>query len=110
MHSGQLVLLACQIARSGFSGERVFRLKLADGTEYVGVAPVDYCLRQDQTPVGPEEPAKGERIPGLIEGQVVANGGDLVLVAMPDGETIQVRPDQIAYVRKKATEYVPLGS
>jgi hypothetical protein len=110
MTTGQMVLLPCKLARSGFSGERVFRLPLADKTEYVGVAAVDYCYRQDRTPIGPGDPPEGQRIDGFVEGRMVANGGDLAKVAMPDGETIQVLRTQISYVRTKDTKYVPIGS
>ena len=37
MSRGQTVLLACRISPSSFSGERVFRIALANNTEYIGV-------------------------------------------------------------------------
>ncbi len=110
MNRGQTVLLACQISPSGFSGERVFRIALGNSTEYAGVAPVDYCRRQDQSAVGSNEPAKGKRISGFVEGRVVEDGGRKAKVALPDGEVITVPLDRISFVSEpKETTYVPVG-
>lgn len=111
MERGESVLLACRISRGGFSGERVFRLSLADGTEHVGVAPVGYFFHRGDRPkpIEPNEPPhKGQPIEGLIAGRIVVNGGDTALVAVPDGETIEVKLDRIAFERRAA--YVPVGS
>ncbi len=90
MNAGQPVLVQCKISRSAFSGERGFWLTTAVGEEYVGMAPVGYCYRADRTPVGPDEPAEGKRISGFVAGRVVANGGDVITVATPDGGAAQV--------------------
>jgi hypothetical protein len=110
MNQGQIVLLACEISPSGFSGERVFRIALAKNTEYVGVAPVDYCRRQDKAPVGSNEPSKGERIKGFVEGRVIENRGREAKVALPDGEAIIVPLDRISFVSSEPKEmtYVPV--
>ena len=109
MESGELVLLRCRITRGGFSGERVFRLMQADPVEeYVGAAPVDYCFHLDRRPIGIEEPGKGQPIEGLVTGRIIENGGSLVRVLFPDGETVLMTTSQIAYRRK--TDYVPVGS
>ncbi|MFI5386964.1 MAG: hypothetical protein ACHQ50_12690 [Fimbriimonadales bacterium] len=111
MNRGQTVLLACEISPSSFSGERVFRITLANNTEYVGVAPIDYCRRQDRATVGSNEPAKGTRISGFVEGRVLNNGGPEARVALPDGEVITVPFDRISFVSEpKETIYVPVGS
>lgn len=108
MEKSQTVLLPCHLTRSGFSGERVFRLTLADQSEYVGVAPIDYCRHQDRSPLGPDDPAKGGSIEGFVEGQVLANGGQLAHVVVPDGEVIQVSIQQIRFIKSKQTDYVPI--
>lgn len=111
MQRGQIVLLECELTPSGFSGERVIRLLQADGTEYVGIAPVDYCLhREDQSPLAPDEPPAGKTMPGLVEGRVIENGGASAKVAMPDGEVIVVNFSQIPYLARTSQEqsYVPL--
>jgi hypothetical protein len=107
MNHGEMVLLRCRISRGGFSGERVFRIPQADSSEeHIGAASVDYCSHIDRTPIEFEEPAKGDRIDGLVEARVIENGGDTVIVALPDGETIRTKTDQVAY-RPKA-DYVPI--
>jgi hypothetical protein len=111
MNHGQTVLLACQISPSGFSGERVFRIPLPNKTEYVGVAPVDYCRRDDQSPVGSNEPPKGQRISGFVEGRLIANDGREAKVALPDGEAITVPLERISYVSQpKEMAYVSVRS
>jgi hypothetical protein len=110
MNRDQTVLLACQISPSSFSGERVFRITLADSTEYVGVAPVDYFRRQDQSAVGSNEPPKGKRFSGFVEGRLIENGSRQAKVALPDGEAITVPLDRISFVSEpKETTYVPVG-
>ena len=111
MSRGQTVLLACRISPSSFSGERVFRIALAENAEYVGIAPVDYCRRHDQSTVGSNEPAKGKRINGFVEGRVLEKSGDKAKVALPDGEVITVPFDRISFVGEPTeTTYVPVGS
>ena len=111
MSRGQTVLLACRISPSGFSGERVFRITLAKNAEYIGIAPVDYCRRHDQSTVGSNEPAKGKRINGFVEGRVLEKSGDKAKVALPDGEVITVPFDRISFVGEPTeTTYVPVGS
>jgi hypothetical protein len=110
MNRGQTVLLACQISASSFSEERVFRITLANNTEYVGIAPVDYCRRQDQSAIGLNEPPKGKRISGFVEGRVIEDGRREAKVALPDGEAITVPLDRISFVSEpKETTYVPVG-
>ncbi len=89
------VYVACRLTRSAFSGERVFRVTLPDATEHVGVAPIDYCRTGNRDRVGPNVPAKGDRIEGYVLGMVVENGGGTVSVALPDGNTISVAADQV---------------
>ena len=78
MNKGQTILLPCQLSRSAFSGERVFFVTQADGKEYVGVAPVDYCFRSDKAPIGPDDPPGKNRVDGFVEGRVIEDGGKAV--------------------------------
>jgi hypothetical protein len=111
MGRGQTVLLACRISPSSFSGERVFRITLADNAEYIGIAPVDYCRQYDQSAVGSNEPTKGRQINGFVEGHLLENGGAEAKVALPDGEVITVPSDRISFVSEPTeTTYVPVGS
>ncbi len=111
MNRDQTVIMSCWISPSSFSGERVFRIDLADNTEYIGVAPVDYCRRQDRSTVRSNEPAKGKRIKGFVEVRVLENGGHDAKVALPDGEVITVPIDRISFViEPREPTYVPVGS
>jgi hypothetical protein len=105
MDSGQTVLIKCFISSSAFSGERVFRIGLADGTKHFGVAPVSYCYDQNKAPLGPKSPPQGEQIKGLVQGRVIANGNKLVKIAIPDGEAVEVKLDEIAYIALTKTEF-----
>jgi len=108
MQGDRSVHLACRLSRSGFSGERVFRVICHDGSEHVGVAPTHYCHTSAGESLGPDLPPKGERIEGLIEGMVVENGGKKTTVALPDGSTIQVHPDQLR--SPESVSHVPVRS
>ena len=109
MRRGQTVYLTCTLSKSAFSGERVFRVSLTDGTDHIGVAPVGYCLHHDRSPLKGQEPASP--IKGLVEGRVISNGGRIVTVAVPDGEVISVSLDKTPIFEKiEKEEYVPLRS
>jgi hypothetical protein len=90
-----VVNVRCRLSRSGFSGERVFRVACFDGTEHVGVAPTHYCLTGKGKPIGPDVPQKGKPIDGWVEGLLVVDDGERLAVALPDGDTIKVQPDQV---------------
>jgi hypothetical protein len=98
----------CRISRSGFSGERVFRVTPYDGAEHVGVAPTHYFRTAAGKPLGADTPAKGQPIQGWIEGVLIDDDGEKVTIALPDGNTIKVRPDQIQ--TPTSPPYVPIGS
>ncbi len=106
MQTDRSVNLSCRISRSGFSGERVFRVMCSDGSEHVGVAPTHYFRTPDAEELGPDMPPKGQRIDGLIEGVLIANGGEEVAVALPDGATIRAHLDQI--LSPESAAYVPI--
>ena len=108
MDNHRKVYVACRLSRSAFSGERVFRVTCSDGSEHVGVAPVHYCRTSDGNPIGPNAPAKGERIAGFVQGLSVENGGDEMAVALPDGNTVKVTLDQLRSAED--VHHVPVGS
>ncbi len=86
----ETVFLPCKLTLSGFSSERVFRITQADDSVYVGAAPVHYCWTEDGKRLGEGEPAHEESLAGLVQGLVIANGGERAKVQIPDGELIQV--------------------
>jgi hypothetical protein len=109
MRNGQMVLLACRVSPGGFSGERVFRIPLADGAIHIGTAPVEYCFSESREPIGKGEPKPGQAINGYVEGRIIANGGANAEVEMPDGEIVVVNMTTIRYVEKEGNSYVSVG-
>jgi hypothetical protein len=107
MDNQRSVYVTCRLSRNAFSGERVFRVTGADGTEHVGVAPTHYCYTSDGIPIGPDTPPKDRRIHGLVEGVSVEDGDDATAVALPDGNTIRVARDQL---KSRDVRHVPIGS
>jgi hypothetical protein len=108
MRNDRTVFLACRLSRSGFSGERVFRVTCPDGSEHVGVAPTHYCRTKSLKPLGPDVPTKGHPIEGLIEVILIDDDGEKVTVALPDGNTIKVNRDQVE--EQVSVPHVSIGS
>jgi hypothetical protein len=103
------VMVTCRIGRSAFSGERIFVITQADGTEYVGAAPREVCFTTDYQPIG-DAPKQGEQMNGYIQGALIGNGGDEARVALPDGEAIRVKAGNVFRGETRELHYVPLGS
>jgi hypothetical protein len=94
MPSRTLVALPCKLLAGMFSGERVFKVKLADGKEYVGIAPRDFCWNKRGELVKEGEPAGEED--GMVAAKVVDDlDGHQVAVEVPTGEVIAVEKDQV---------------
>ena len=108
MRSNEVVSVRCRISRSGFSGERVFRVACYDGTEHIGIAPTHYCSTSSGKPLDPDVPQKGKLIDGWVEGMLVDHDDEKLTVALPDGNTIKVQPDQVR--TNTSTPHVPVGS
>lgn len=111
MKRGQYVLVACVIEAGAFSGERVFRFKLADETtDYSGVAPFRYCFDENQNPLTRDQPPRGQSIEGYIEAFLVANGGEQATVELPDGEALKIKTSQIPFRQdqNQGKQYVPI--
>ena len=87
---GETVLVTCQLTRSGFSSERIFRIDQADQAEHIGAAPVHYCWTEEGKRLNENSPAKGKRISGLVQPYVISNGGLKARIETPDGENIEV--------------------
>lgn len=88
--SEQLVGVVCQLQRSTYEEERVFRFTMADGREYVGIAPRHYCHRPNGDDIHEGEPGPGAFMEGVVDARLVQNGGDTAKVSLPTGETIVV--------------------
>src|SRR5438034_7247352 len=93
-----LVAVRCRISRGGFSSERVFRVTVANGEEYIGAAPVDYFFDESKGPLPPEQPReRGSSVPGFVAGRVIErepNG--ICVVSVPSGEVLRVGVDEIS--------------
>jgi hypothetical protein len=93
-----MVAVRCAISRGGFSSERVFRVRLADGGEYVGVGPVPYFFTDQKEPLSADQPAqRGERIPGHVAAYILGNGTQEALtVYVPSGDVLVVKAAEVS--------------
>lgn len=113
MDSGQTVLVSCTLEPGAFSGERTFRLHLADGyTAYSGAAPARYCFDAEVKPLERDTPPKGTEIAGFVEAYWVSNGGDKARVELPNGDAVELPVSLIRYQgeRENAVKYVHVRS
>lgn len=90
--------LRCTLRAGVFSGEKVYRLTLADGTVWESLAPRPHCWHPDWRPIADHEPT--EEIDALVECRCwnmdPVSGG--IYVDVPDHmETARVcvKPDAI---------------
>lgn len=90
----QKTAVRCKIARGGFSAERVFEIKLADGSEHIGVCLREYCMNDGGALVGEDQPSRGETLSGRVEARVLKENG-AALVHLPDGEVVEVEPSLV---------------
>ncbi len=98
-----LVALPCHLAPGAFSGERVFSVRMANGHEYVSLAPRQFCWNQSGQLVDRHEP--GNAAEGMVAARVVNEPDALqVFVEVPDGEVIAVDRE---LVRSRPTEIRP---
>lgn len=85
----QLVALICKVAPGGFSGERIFEVKLANGDPYRSLAPRQFCWNSQGYLVAEDEP--NTEVDGMIAARIVGSIDDAqVVVEVPDGEIIAV--------------------
>jgi hypothetical protein len=100
------ILIVCQISTGVFSGERMFEVQLADGSQtYSGIAPLHYFRKEDGGELTASDPPGNNTIKGTLTARLVRNGGKTALVAIPDGEAITVPADII-----HEPKYVPIRS
>ena len=84
------VLVRCTLARSAFSGERVFKISRPSNNEYIGVAPLTSCYDERKQRLSAAQPRESTRIDGFVSARIVRNGGEEAVVLIPDGEMINV--------------------
>ena len=97
MINGKEIALSCTIRAGGFSGERIVQVRLADGTEYQGLAPEHYCWDKDRHALALDQPAPGESMPGFVAARRLKNWpSGKTVVTTPDGEVFAVANDIIS--------------
>ena len=84
------VFVKCTLARSAFSGERVFEINRPSHDQYIGVAPLTSCYDETKQQLSAAQPSESSRIDGFVSARIVRNGGEETVVLIPDGEMINV--------------------
>lgn len=79
-----------KIWRGGFPGERTFRIRLADGTVYQGIAPVLFCWDARGRPLNEKTRGTLKESSGLIACRVLDKREDAFIVSIPDDEVVAV--------------------
>lgn len=90
------VLIKCTLARSAFSGERVFEISRPLRDQYIGVAPLTSCYDETKHQLSAAQPGESSRIDGFVSARMVRNGGEEAVVLIPDGEMIKVPVGSVA--------------
>lgn len=85
----QLIALICKVAPGGFSGERIFEVRLADGNPYRSLAPRQFCWNSQGNLVAENEPTT--EVDGMVAARIIDSVDDeQLIVEVPDGEIIAV--------------------
>jgi hypothetical protein len=107
MAENHLVAVHCKLRKSAFADERVFRVTLANGEEYRGVAPRYFCWNAQGQLIGDDEPA--QESDGLLAARIAYTlGGDQVAVEVPDGEILAVRRASVTARPTEIRPHVPV--
>lgn len=86
------VRVKATIKPGAFSGERIFRIALSDGTdEYIGHCDSVYAAN------------------GYVSGKLIRRQRNTALVNFPDGSSHQI-PIALVEVQKITVEWIPMGS
>ena len=92
----QRALLKCDLSRSAFSGERIFKVDLQnDEDAYEGVAPIGYCYDISGNQLPADKPEENQYTEGRVSTKVIKNGGIIATVLVPDGEIIEVSAELV---------------
>lgn len=104
MQKKKLVAVKCRFERAVLRGERVFRVSLANGTEYKSITPIDFCWDNSNNHLVETSSADG----GWIAGRLIDDDldGGQVAVEVPDGEVLAVRSEEIV---ARPTAIIPPG-
>lgn len=105
------VAVRCRISAGGFSSERIFRVTLANGVEYIGAAPVEYFFDESQKRLSFDQPTRGTVLVGLVAARPVDREPNGVhFVSVPSGDVIGILPTQITEYPQERPSLVPVQS
>jgi hypothetical protein len=107
----RFIAVECILARGVFSTDRTFKVKMANGETYSGLAPDHYCWNAQGQIVSQGEPsgeALGKVAARIVDADDVPEGQ--VAVEVPDGTVLAVRPHQIGPRPTEVKYDVPFGS
>lgn len=106
----KVVFVPCVFRRGAFPHERIFIIHLDGDWEYRGVAPVNYCLKSDSSPLGDLPPADRD-VEGKILGiQITPSADGAARVQLPDGEVYELPEDRFESPSRAEGPYVSVES
>lgn len=91
------------IRRGGFSDERIFEVD-AVGGKHLGACSIQYCYQLKGQALKESEPEKGTSITGKVVARFVRWTDSNALVLLPDGEVVEVAPDQTSTIRESSPD------
>jgi hypothetical protein len=99
----RLIAIPCKLNLGVVSGERVFVVRLADGNDYVAIAPRQFCWNERGELVMEEEPA--DEAEGFVAARLIEQLDETqAAVEVPDGAVIAV---DIKCIKPRPTEISP---
>lgn len=111
MQRVRMIAVRCRVSRGAFSDELVFEIdQTGDQNAYIGAASRQYIWNEAKQHFKPDEPAEGESVPGLVAARQLGSRDASILVAIPDGEVIQVEKRLLADRPQESAPDVPLES
>jgi hypothetical protein len=78
------------LSQGAFSGEMVFTKETVNQGPYVGIAPRRDCRKENGQPIAENELNQKQEIGGKLVTRLIANGGEIARIALPDGEAVTV--------------------
>ena len=103
MRNPYKIAIPCKLAPGMFASERLFKVELADGTEYRGIEPQFFCWNTAGRLVANGEPTT--EAAGLLAARLVDELDEKqVAVEVPNGDVIAV---VVASVKQRPTEIQP---
>ncbi len=86
----------CTIENTGFSSERRFEVKLADGKKVVGAAYIEYFQDGNKQPLPQGHPPFGQVIKGFVKCRLISREGSMASIEFPGTDVFQVSQETLA--------------